>query len=92
MAKKTEKNGADLVAAVPVAIDGRHFEAGEAIEGVDDEQVKICRVHGRVVTRAQFIAAAAAATIEQENDVPENEAPENEAGEPEGSTEGEPEA
>ncbi len=48
MAKKTIAAGVP-VAARPIAIEGKHFDEGEPVTGVSEEQLKIAKRLGRVI-------------------------------------------
>ena len=77
--KKKAALAADtLVAASPIAIEGKHFDRGDAVTDVSDEELRKAVSIKRVVKASELAAAAAPA--------PEPEA------EPEADPEGEPEA
>jgi hypothetical protein len=52
--KKNAPSGKEVLALVNCAIDGKHFDAGEPITGVDPEQVAIALRARRVITAAEF--------------------------------------
>lgn len=69
MARKKKLSADTLVAAEAVAIDGKHFAAGDEIKDVDEEQLDIAVRLRRVITAAEFEGGAEpAADVDEEGE------------------------